>query len=116
MLCKRDVSVSHSLCGKGLWEEQLSGGQIRLLLCLNFHLCLDVALKVMLLVLWPCPASLRGAAAGPSCDFSAQGAEPRPVGQIWGQRGPSEAIGGSPQVFSWRRGCLWKMAPASRGM
>lgn len=37
MLCKRDVSVSHNLCGKGLWEEQLSGGQIRLLLCLNFH-------------------------------------------------------------------------------
>lgn len=89
MLCKRDVSVSHRLRGKGLWEEQLSGGQIRSCSTSIFILCLDVALKVMLLVLRPHPAGLRGAAAGPSCDCHGPWGS---YGDSMGQGRPQEAL------------------------
>jgi len=87
-------------CGRNNFLVVTSGCCSALILIL----CLDAALKVMLLVLLPPPADLRGAAAGPSCDLSAQGAEQCPMGQIWGQCGPTEATGGFPQIFSWRRG------------
>lgn len=71
-LCRRDGSVSHNLRGKGLWEEQLSGGQ-----SINFH---------------PAPGcgpggdAARGAAVS-GWDFGAQGAGLWLLGQILGQRG-----------------------------
>lgn len=39
MLCKRDVSVSHNLCGKGLWEEQLSGWSDQIAALPQFSFC-----------------------------------------------------------------------------